>query len=187
MRTQRRRGTHTDCGASATATFCNSDSGVEGGARKTGLLERALLSADDDERLLRFGIERTKSSVGSSGGRNDSGEIAIGRECSSTDGQSRQGAHAYGAKLQLDSIESCSSASSDQHLGIQLADLAAGVVGRIARAVCLGAPLADELNDIAAAWRPLLLDMERHYVMVSDAKLVDMAPALFGREYIRAG
>lgn len=105
---------------------------------------------------------------------------AVGREL-----DQRPGAGAYGALRQLDSIESCTSASSEQQLGIQLADLAAGLVGRIARDVCRQAPNSEELYRIAASWHPTLLDMEQHYVMVSDAKLVDMAPALFGRDYIR--
>jgi hypothetical protein len=39
---------------------------------------------------------------------------------------------------------------------------------------------------IAGSWHATLLETERHYVMVSDARLVDMAPALFGREYAPA-
>jgi hypothetical protein len=105
---------------------------------------------------------------------------AIGREL-----DQHPGARGYGAYLQLDSIESCASASSQQQLGIQLADLAAGLVGRIARDVCLQSAPKEELYRISEAWRAMLLDMERHFVMVSDSKLVDMAPALFGRDYIR--
>lgn len=106
---------------------------------------------------------------------------AVGREL-----DQHHGGYAYGAQHQLDSIESCASASSEQQLGIQLADLAAGLVGRIARDVCLRSQSKEELNRIASSWRTALLDMERHYVMVSDARLVDMAPAIFGREYVRA-
>ena len=105
---------------------------------------------------------------------------AIGREL-----DQHRGACEYGALRRLDSIESCSSAPSAQQLGIQLADLAAGLVGRIARDVCLQSPPSMKLHDIAEGWRTTLLDMERHYVMVSDAKLVDMSPVIFGREYVR--
>jgi hypothetical protein len=97
------------------------------------------------------------------------------------------GARAYGAERQLNSIESCTSASSAQELGIQLADLAAGVFGRMARDLFQNEPRSDDLYRIAKPWREALLDMERHYVMVSDAKLVDLAPAIFGPEYVRVG
>lgn len=95
------------------------------------------------------------------------------------------GARAYGAQFQLNSIRSCVSASSTQQLGLQLADLAAGVVGRIARDQCLKTPPNENLSPIIENWRAALLDMERHYVMVSDAKLDGLAPALFGRQYSR--
>lgn len=107
---------------------------------------------------------------------------AIGREL-----DQHPGAFAYGAERRLDSIESCASASSEQQLGIQLADLAAGLVGRVARDVCLQSPPKEELYRIVESWQGTLLDMERHFVMVSDARLADMAPALFGKDYIRVG
>lgn len=95
------------------------------------------------------------------------------------------GARAYGAERQLNCIESCTSASSAQQLGIQLADLAAGPFGRMSRDVCQLEPHSEELYRIAESWRDTLLDMERHYLMVSDAKLADLASAIFGRDYIR--
>jgi hypothetical protein len=106
---------------------------------------------------------------------------AIGREL-----DQHPGAQAYGAQRQLDSIESCASVSSEQQLGIQLADLAAGLVGRIARDVCRQAPAVEHLYRIAGSWHATLIEMERHYVMVSDARLVDLAPALFGPVYAPA-
>jgi hypothetical protein len=95
------------------------------------------------------------------------------------------GARAYGASRQLNSIESCASASSAQELGIQLADLAAGVFGRMARDLFQNEPRSDDLYRIAEPWRRTLFDMERHYVMVSDAKLADLALVIFGRDYVR--
>jgi hypothetical protein len=97
------------------------------------------------------------------------------------------GARAYGAGRQLNCIESCVSASSAQQVGIQLADLAAGLFGRMARDLFQKEPRSEQLYRIAESWRGTLLDMERHYVMVSDAKLVDLARAIFGREYFRVG
>jgi hypothetical protein len=94
-------------------------------------------------------------------------------------------AWAYGAELQLNCIESCASASSAQQLGIQLADLAAGLFGRMSRDICQDKLKSEELYRIAGSWRESLLDMERHYVMVSDAKLSRLAPAIFGKSYIR--
>lgn len=105
---------------------------------------------------------------------------AVGREL-----DQHPSARAYGAQHRLDSIESCASASSEQQLGIQLADLAAGLIGRVARNVCAQSPANEELCRIFESWRGTLLDMRRHFVMVSDAKLVDMAPTLFGKDYIR--
>jgi hypothetical protein len=96
------------------------------------------------------------------------------------------GARAYGALRQLNSIESCACASSAQELGIQLADLAAGVFGRVCRDVCLQRPPSAHLYGIAESWSGAVFDMERHYVMVSDAMLVSLEPAVFGREYVRA-
>lgn len=97
------------------------------------------------------------------------------------------GARAYGATRQLNGIESCSSAPSEEALGIQLADLAAGIFGRIARDLLQPAERSQDLSLIGEAWRDTLLDMERHYVMVSDEKLEVMAPAIFGRDYVRVG
>jgi hypothetical protein len=93
------------------------------------------------------------------------------------------GSENYGAHLQLDSIESCMSASSSEQLGIQLADLAAGLIGRIARDVCRKTAPGAETLDILKQWSGTLLAMELHYVMVSDAKLEHLAPAIFGRPY----
>lgn len=95
-------------------------------------------------------------------------------------------AQAYGAERQLNCIESCASASSAQQLGIQLADLAGGLFGRMSRDICQDNLKSEELHHIAGPWRETLLDMERHYVMVSDAKLSRLAPAIFGKSYIRA-
>lgn len=102
----------------------------------------------------------------------------IGREL-----DQHSGGRAYGAQQQLDSITSCSSASSEQQLGIQLADLAAGVVGRVARDVCLQSTPSEGLPEIAGPWLAMLLNRDEHYVMVSDARLVGMSPALFGLDY----
>jgi hypothetical protein len=96
----------------------------------------------------------------------------------------RHGARAYGAARQLNCIESCTSAPSAETLGIQLADLAAGLFGRLARDLLQQTTRSEDLYRIAEAWRDTLLDMERHYVMVSDAQLVGMAPAIFGRDYV---
>ena len=94
-------------------------------------------------------------------------------------------ARAYGAERQLNCIEGCGSASSAQQLGIQLADLAAGLFGRMSRDICQDKVKSEELYRLAGPWRETLLDMERHYVMVSDAKLSRIAAAIFGKSYIR--
>jgi hypothetical protein len=95
------------------------------------------------------------------------------------------GSRAYGAERQLNRIESCASASSSQPLGIHLADLAAGLFGRMSRAICQDKVKSENLYRIARPWRETLLDMARHYVMVSDAKLGRLAPAIFGADYDR--
>lgn len=95
------------------------------------------------------------------------------------------GARAYGAERQLNCIESCASASSAQQLGIQLADLAAGLFGRISRDVCHDNPKSEGLYRIAGPWRETLLDMGLHYVMVSDVKLGRLAQAIFGKSHLR--
>ena len=55
----------------------------------------------------------------------------------------------------------------------------------MARDLFQNEPRSDDLYRIAEGWRRTLFDMERHYVMVSDAKLADLAPAIFGRDYVR--
>jgi hypothetical protein len=94
------------------------------------------------------------------------------------------GARDYGA-LQLNRIQSYRSASSEQELGIQIADLAAGVFGRAARACALANQIAPATQKIVDAWRGTIDFPGAHYVMVSDARLPHVAAAIFGSDYRR--
>ena len=94
------------------------------------------------------------------------------------------GAGDYGA-LQLNHIQSCRSASSEQELGIQMADLAAGAFGRAAQECALGNRAAPATQKIVDVWRGTIDLPGTHYVMVSDAKLPHVAAAIFGSDYQR--
>jgi hypothetical protein len=67
-------------------------------------------------------------------------------------------------------------------LGIQIADLAAGLFGRVAQILVSRASLPVELREIVDAWRETVNDSGVHYWMVSDAKLPRILTAVLGNE-----
>lgn len=86
---------------------------------------------------------------------------------------------AYGAQRQLSCILGCRNASSAEEFGLQLADLAAGLFGRIVMAALAGQPLDPSRRHALEAWRPLLLPRNDHYWMLADATMDSVIPALF--------
>jgi hypothetical protein len=91
----------------------------------------------------------------------------------------RPGGGNYGA-IQLSHIESCQSGSSSQEPGIQMADLAAGLFGRVAQSLVIGDTIAPEMASIIEAWREALDPDANHYMMVSDARLTQVCTEIFG-------
>lgn len=92
------------------------------------------------------------------------------------------GAGDYGAE-QLRNIQGCWDASSAQELGIQLADLAAGIFGRVVHARLHAKKGSHPPPRIVDAWRGTLDSTGTHYVMVSDAMLPHVASSVFGDRY----
>jgi hypothetical protein len=92
------------------------------------------------------------------------------------------GAGDYGA-LPLNHIESCRSATSAREPGIQIADLAAGLFGRVAHTVLVGEKVAPATQTIAEAWRGTFDADGQHYLMVSNARLQHVSAAIFGGTY----
>ena len=95
------------------------------------------------------------------------------------------GAEDYGA-FQLNHIESCRSAPSAQEPGIQVADLAAGLFGRVAQTCLVGNTAVPATQRIVEAWRGTFDADREHYLMVSDARLPQVSAAIFGGTYALA-
>jgi hypothetical protein len=93
------------------------------------------------------------------------------------------GARAYGVQRQLTRLVSCTSASSKEEFGIQLADLVAGIFGRLAAAALVGNAPSSLLESAAAAWRATLITPNEHYWMLADAVLDEVVQSVLGREY----
>lgn len=89
-------------------------------------------------------------------------------------------APAYGARLPLRQILSCREARSAEEFGIQLADLVAGLFGRLILTVLQGKPVHPKIETVARIWRPALLPVNRHYWMLADAKLSRTLAVVFG-------
>ena len=85
----------------------------------------------------------------------------------------------YGARRQLTRILGCKDASSTAEFGVQLADLAAGLMGRVALAALLKRPLHPAKRALFEAWRGLLLPHEFHYWIFADATMPGVVSALF--------
>jgi hypothetical protein len=93
------------------------------------------------------------------------------------------GARDYGA-VQLNRIQSCRSTSSWQELGIQMADLAAGLFGRVVQKLVLVDKVPFSTLRIVEAWRETLASVGEHHVMVSDARLPQVTAVIFGADSI---
>jgi len=84
----------------------------------------------------------------------------------------------YGA-IQLSHIAGSRAASSAQEIGIQMADLAAGLFGRIAHSLVVGDQTSRELANLAAVWRGCFEPGASHYMMVSNARLRNVREGIF--------
>ena len=89
------------------------------------------------------------------------------------------GARSYGARRQLTQIFGCKDVSSTAEFGVQLADLAAGLAGRVAVTALLQRPLDPAKRALFEAWRGLLLPHEVHYWIFADATMPGVVSALF--------
>jgi hypothetical protein len=72
--------------------------------------------------------------------------------------------------------------SSENEFGIQVADLVAGLFGRVASQTVRQQTLSASLARIADSWRPVLAPPNVHYLMVADSVLPHTVRALFGAE-----
>ena len=87
-------------------------------------------------------------------------------------------AHAYGAQRKLTHILGCKDVSSTAEFGVQLADLAAGLAGRVAVAALLQRPLAPAKRALFETWRGLLLPHNVHYWIFADETMPRVVSAL---------
>ena len=85
----------------------------------------------------------------------------------------------YGAQ-RLEHLLGCEPVNSSTSVGVQIADLAAGVFGRAIQSSVMARKPTAEANITAEAWRPMLLPRSSHYVAVSDAQLGAIEAAMFG-------
>jgi hypothetical protein len=88
-------------------------------------------------------------------------------------------ARLYGA-TQLVQLQSCRTGSSAKELGIQVADLAAGLFGRVTQNLVDRQALPTKLRELMEVWRGILAPSSVHYWMVSDAKLPTVLSGIFG-------
>lgn len=91
-------------------------------------------------------------------------------------------ARAYGARRQLTRIVGCTDAVSAREFGVQLADLAAGLAGRVATAALADRPLDPAKQALLGSWRDLLLPPEVHYWIFADSTMPRVVSALFGED-----
>jgi hypothetical protein len=85
----------------------------------------------------------------------------------------------YRRRLPLSRIRSCRAGRSTDELGIQLADLVAGLFGRIASQAVRHRAASASMAQIADAWRHTLAPPDEHYLMLSDAVLPRTLRAIF--------
>jgi hypothetical protein len=85
----------------------------------------------------------------------------------------------FGATESLTNIMGIDQASSDDSFGIQIADLAAGLVNRIAVARLRSQRLTTHQRRVLATWRSSFVPRRYHFFMASDAALRHMLPTLF--------
>ncbi len=89
------------------------------------------------------------------------------------------GAWAYGAQRPLTCIRACRRTSSVEEFGIQLADLVAGLFGRVALTALSGKSTDASKRAVVRAWRSTLLPCIDHYWMLADSNLNGVLEAFF--------
>lgn len=90
-----------------------------------------------------------------------------------------EGGEAYRRRQRLTNLCGCASAKSSEVLGVQLADLVAGIFGRLATQAVVQKSHLKMLAQIADAWRGTLAPPNQHYLMVADAVLPHVARVVF--------
>lgn len=93
-----------------------------------------------------------------------------------------EGGEAYRRRQRLTHLGGCASAKSAKEVGVQLADLVAGIFGRAATQAVLQKSRPKALAQVAAAWRGTLAPANQHYLMLADAVLPRVAHAVFDVE-----
>ncbi len=88
----------------------------------------------------------------------------------------------YRRRLPLTRILTCRSASSVNEFGVQIADLVAGIFGRVVSQVIRHRTLSASLEEIAESWRLVLTPSNTHYLMMAAAVLPPAARALFSAD-----
>jgi hypothetical protein len=87
----------------------------------------------------------------------------------------------YRRRSALTQLKKCRSAGSAAEFGVQLADLAAGVFGRLASQTVRSKSPSRQSAEIAECWRPLLMPFGQHYLMISDSVSPNLVRAIFGK------
>jgi hypothetical protein len=87
----------------------------------------------------------------------------------------------FGVTHSLTHIVGMEQAASDGSFGIQLADLAAGLVSRIAVARVRKQRLAVQQRRVVEAWRPSFAPRASHFLMAAKTTLRYLSPSLFYR------
>jgi hypothetical protein len=99
------------------------------------------------------------------------------------DGQSRVTENPYawqfGPTEPLTHIIDIEQVTSDDSFGVQLADLAAGLMNRVAVARVYSRRLAIQQRQVVTAWRPSFAPLGSHFFMASNATLRRVARTLF--------
>jgi hypothetical protein len=85
----------------------------------------------------------------------------------------------FGATKSLTNIVGMEQAASDESFGVQLADLAAGLVNRVAVAIVHNRRLTVQQRRVVAAWRPSFAPLGSHFFMASNANLHSVSRTLF--------
>jgi len=90
-----------------------------------------------------------------------------------------EGGESYRRRDRLTHLRGCRHAASSHELGVQVADLVAGIFGRLASRAVTRKDSAKSLTQIALAWRNALAPPNKHYLMVADATLPRVVHSIF--------
>jgi hypothetical protein len=90
-----------------------------------------------------------------------------------------EGGESYRHRHRLTHLRDCRHAASSQEFGIQVADLVAGIFGRLASLAVPRKGSAKSLTQIARVWRNALAPPNMHYLMVADATLPRVVHSIF--------